>query len=46
MKITYDDFKKLDIRIGTILSSEKIEGTEKLIRLQIDLGNGTRQLVS
>lgn len=44
--ITFDDFKKLDIRIGRIMSAEKVEGTEKLLRLEIDLGTEQRQVVA
>lgn len=36
--ITFDEFKKADIRIGTILSAEKIPEADKLIKLTIDLG--------
>ncbi len=45
-QITFDDFKKLDIRIGTITSAELITGTDKLVRLEITLGTETRQLVA
>ena len=44
--ITYDDFQKLDIKIGTILSVEKIEKSDKLLKIQIDFGNEVRQLIS
>jgi methionine--tRNA ligase beta chain len=44
--ITYDDFMKLDIRIGTVTVAEKIAGTDKLIRLEIDLGAERRQVVA
>lgn len=44
--ITFEDFKKLDIKIGTILSAEKIEGADKLLKLEIDLGGEKRQLVA
>ncbi len=44
--ITFDDFKKLDMRIGTVLSAERVEGTDKLIKLMVDLGTETRQLVA
>jgi methionine--tRNA ligase beta chain len=44
--INFDDFKKLDIRIGKIISAEKVEGTEKLLRLVIDLGTEQRQIVA
>jgi methionine--tRNA ligase beta chain len=36
--ISFDDFKKLDIRIGKILSAEKIEGSDKLIKLEVNFG--------
>ena len=43
--ISYDDFKKLDIRIGKVLAAEKIQGSKKLIKLEVDLGKEKRQLV-
>jgi len=43
--IKFDDFKKLDIRIGKVLSAERVKGSEKLIKLKIDLGNERRQIV-
>lgn len=36
--ITYDDFAKLDMRIGEVLSVDGIKGSEKLLALQVDLG--------
>lgn len=44
--ITFDDFKKLDIRIGKILTAEKVEGTDKLLKLEIDFGEERRQIVA
>lgn len=44
--ITFEDFEKLDIRIGKVVSAERIPETEKLIKLEVDLGGGTRQLVA
>jgi len=44
--ITFDDFKKLEIRIGRILSAEKVEGTDKLLKLEIDFGTEKRQIVA
>jgi methionyl-tRNA synthetase len=38
--ITYDDFAKLDIRIGLIQSVEIVEGADKLLKLMVDLGDG------
>ena len=46
MNISFDDFKKLDIRIGKILSAEKIEGTDKLLKLEVDFSDFKRQIVS
>jgi methionyl-tRNA synthetase len=38
--ITYDDFIKVEIRIGQILSVEVVEGTDKLLKLAVDVGDG------
>lgn len=37
--INSEDFAKLEIKIGHILSAEKIEGTDKLLRLEVDFGS-------
>ncbi len=44
--ITFDDFNKLDIRIGTILEAEKVEGADKLLKLLVDIGEEKRTLVA
>lgn len=45
--IKYDDFAKLDIRVGTILSCEKVTDSEKLLKLEIDFGElGKRQILT
>lgn len=45
--ISIDDFKKLDIRVGTVVSAEHIPDTDKLLRLTVDLGEEERrQIVS
>ncbi len=36
--INFDEFKKVELRVGTILLGEKVEGSDKLIKLQVDLG--------
>lgn len=47
MSITYEDFEKVDIRVGTIVSAEKIPDTDKLLKLMVDFGaEGIRQIVS
>lgn len=42
--ISYDDFKKLDARIATITNAEPIHGSEKLVRLEVDMGTEKRQI--
>jgi methionyl-tRNA synthetase len=44
--IQYDDFGKMDFRVGTILKAEKVEKADKLLKLEIDLGFETRTIVS
>ncbi len=44
--ISIDEFKKVEIRIGEILSAEPVEGSEKLLRLEVDFGTEKRQVVS
>ena len=45
-EISFEDFKKLDIRTAEILEAEEIEGADKLYKLKIDLGTETRTLVA
>ncbi|MGN6164884.1 MAG: methionine--tRNA ligase [Flavisolibacter sp.] len=45
-EIVYDDFAKLDLRIGTIVTAEKVEKADKLLKLQVDLGFEKRTIVS
>ncbi len=44
--ITFDDFTKLDIRVGTIIEAEKMAKTKKLMVLKVDTGLDTRTIVS
>lgn len=45
--ITYDDFAKLDIKLGTIKTVEIVEGADKLLRLEVDFGESEpRQILS
>ena len=44
--IEFEDFTKLDIRIGTILEAEKVPKTKKLLKLKVDVGIDTRTIVS
>lgn len=45
-EITIDDFAKLDLRVATILSVEKVPKTDKLMKLQIKIGEEERTIVS
>lgn len=45
-EIVYDDFAKLDLRVGKIVHAEKVEKADKLLKLSIDLGFETRTIVS
>lgn len=45
-QIGFDDFAKIDLRVGTILSAEKVEKADKLLKLQVLLGFETRTIVS
>lgn len=44
--IQFDDFAKIDLRVGKIVSAEKVEKADKLLKLQVDLGFETRTIVS
>jgi methionyl-tRNA synthetase len=44
--IQYDDFAKLDLKVGTITSAEKVAKADKLLKLEIDLGFEKRTIVS
>ncbi len=43
--ITIDDFIKVDLRVGRVISAERVEGSLKLLRLEIDLGEDTKRQV-
>ncbi|MBI2729722.1 MAG: methionine--tRNA ligase [Sphingobacteriales bacterium] len=44
--IQFDDFAKIDLKVGTILKAEKVEKADKLLKLEIDLGFEKRTIVS
>lgn len=45
--ISIDDFLKVEIKVGTVLEAGEIEGSEKLLKLKVDLGEETpRQVLS
>ena len=45
MPISYDDFKKLDLRVAKILKIEEIPGKSRIVKGEIDLGNETRDVI-
>ncbi|MBI3582137.1 MAG: methionine--tRNA ligase [Nitrospinae bacterium] len=45
-QITYEDFMKADLRTGVVVSAEPVEKSKKLLKLQVDLGSETRQIVA
>jgi methionine--tRNA ligase beta chain len=48
ISMTIDEFKQSDLRVGKVVSAERVEGSEKLLKLMVDLGeeSGSRQILS
>ena len=44
--IQFDDFAKLDLRVAQVIAAEAVEGADKLLRLTLDLGDHTKQVLS
>ena len=44
--INYDDFAKLELRVGTVTAAEKVKKADKLLQLTVDMGNEVRTIVS
>ena len=44
--ITIDDFAKVELRVGTVLTAEKVVKADKLLRLTVDIGSEVRQIVA
>jgi len=45
-EVSYKDFKKLDIRVGTVAEVAKVQGSDKLYKLQVDMGDHVRQILT
>ena len=45
-KITIDDFAKIELRVAQVKVAERVKGADKLLRLEVDLGNETRQILA
>lgn len=44
--ITFDEFKRMDFRVAHVLQAERVPGTAKLLKLEVDLGTEKRQMVA
>ena len=44
--INFDDFSRLNIRVGKIIGAEDVEGSNKLIKMKVDIGGEERQIVA
>jgi len=44
--ISIDDFNKVDLRIAKILKAEQVDGADKLLKLTLDIGSGTRTVLA
>ncbi len=44
--LSFDDFSKIDLRVGRVIKAEKVAGSDKLLRIQLDLGAETKEIVS
>ena len=45
-QITFDEFKRMDLRVGEIFEAERVEGTQKLLKLEVDIGSEKRQMIA
>jgi methionine--tRNA ligase beta chain len=44
--ISFEDFKKMELKAGKILAAERVDGSEKLIKLMVDIGFEQRQILA
>jgi methionyl-tRNA synthetase len=44
--ITFDEFKRMDLRVGEILKAERVPGTDKLLKIEVNIGTETRTMVA
>jgi len=44
--LTFDEFKKIELKVAKIIAAEKVEGADKLLKLRVDLGTEERQVVA
>ncbi len=44
--INIEDFKKVELKVAKVLSAERVEGSDKLLKLQVDIGPEKRQIIA
>ena len=44
--LSYEEFKKLDLRVGKIVTADRVEGSDKLVKLLVDIGTGEQQILA
>ncbi len=44
--ITFEEFKRIDMRVAKVVAAERVEGTQKLLKMQVAIGEEQRQIVS
>ena len=44
--VTYEEFKKMDLRLGKVVKAEKIAGRDKILKLTVDIGGESRQMIA
>jgi methionine--tRNA ligase beta chain len=45
-EISFDEFKRMDLRVGEIVQAERVPGTDKLLKLEVDIGTEKRTMVA
>jgi methionyl-tRNA synthetase len=45
-QVSFDEFSRIDFRVGRVAGAERVPGSKKLVKLQIDLGTETKQSVA
>jgi len=44
--VSFEEFQRIDLRVGEVIEAERIEGSDKLLKLKVDVGNEVRTIVS
>jgi methionyl-tRNA synthetase len=44
--VTFDEFKKMDLRVGEVVKAERVEGTTKLVKMEVDIGTEKKTMVA